>query len=60
MTRSKKPYDTKPYLDPRFLGLFNCLYLTQLLTNFGKILDSKPYDQAYHTYDTTPCLDPSI
>ena len=24
----------------------NCLYLTQFLTDFGQILDSKSYDQA--------------
>ena len=29
-----------------FLGLFNCLYLTQFLMDFGKILDCKSNDQA--------------
>merc|ERR1712208_81819 len=28
-----------------FLGLFNCLYLTQFLTDFGQILDSESYEQ---------------
>ena len=27
----------------------NCLYLTQFLTDFGQILDSKSYDQALQT-----------
>ena len=27
-------------------ALSNCLYLTQFLTDFGQILDSKSYDQA--------------
>ena len=40
MTKYKKPYYTTPRL-----GLFNCLYLSQLLTDFGQILDSKSYDQ---------------
>ena len=31
---------------PQFLGLFNCLYLTQFSTDFSQILDSKSYDQA--------------
>ena len=26
--------------------LFNCLYLTQFLTDFSQILDPKSYDQA--------------
>jgi len=42
MTQPNKPYDAKPL--PLFLGLFNCLYLTQFFTDFGKILDSKSYD----------------
>ena len=32
-------------LSPPLLGLFNCLYLTQFLTDFCHILDSKSYDQ---------------
>ena len=31
---------------PYFLGLFNCLYFTQFLTDVGQILDSKSYCQA--------------
>ena len=31
---------------PLFLDLFHCLYLTQILMDFGQILDSKSYDQA--------------
>ena len=53
MTKPNKPYDTTPRLNPSnigtlpyFLGLFDCLYLTQFLTDFSKILDSKSYDQA--------------
>ena len=50
MTKSNQPYDTTPRLDPSIYGLFpslfNCLYLTQFLTNFSQILDSKSYDQA--------------
>ena len=43
MTKPSKPQ----YLGtlPQFLGLFNCLYLTQFLTDFGQILDPKSYDQ---------------
>ena len=29
-----------------FWTALNCLYLTQFLTDFGQILDSKSYDQA--------------
>ena len=32
-------------LVPYFIGLFNCLYLSQFLTDFGQILDYKSYDQ---------------
>ena len=53
MTMPNKPYDTTPCLDPSNLGpypsslcLFNCLYLSQLLIDFGQILDSKSYDHA--------------
>ena len=35
MTKPNKPY----------LGLFNCIYLTQFLMDVGQILDSEPYDQ---------------
>ena len=31
------------------LGLFNCLYFTQFLKDFGQILDSESYDQAQQT-----------
>ena len=34
------------YVTPYEAALSNCLYLTQFLTNFGQILDSKYYDQA--------------
>ena len=35
---------------------FGALYLTEFLTDFGQILDSKSYDQAQQTlwYHTTP------
>ena len=50
MTNPNKPYGTTPRLDPSIQGpypsLFICLYLTQFLTDFGQILDSKFYDQA--------------
>ena len=41
-----------PPLFPRLVvtpyeaALSNCLYLTEFLTDFGQILDSKSYDQA--------------
>ena len=34
------------YLYQTFLTNFRALYLTQFLTDFGQILDSKSYDQA--------------
>ena len=34
------------YLYQSFLTNFGALYLTQFLTDFGQILDSKSYDQA--------------
>ena len=46
MNKPNKPYDATPCQDKKFLGLFNCLYLTQCLTDFGNIVDSKPYNQA--------------
>ena len=30
----------------KLVEVSNCLYLTQFLTDFGQILDSKSYDQA--------------
>ena len=38
-----------PDVRPSGVTTLNCLYLTQFLTDFGKILDSKPYDQALQT-----------
>ena len=34
------------YVYQTFLTNFRALYLTQFLTDFGQILDSKSYDQA--------------
>ena len=34
------------YVTPYEAALSNCLYLTEFLTDFGQILDSKSYDQA--------------
>ena len=31
---------------PYEAALSNCIYLTEFLTDFGQILDSKSYDQA--------------
>ena len=39
---------------PQFLGLFNCLYLSQFLTDFCQILDSKSYDQSKQNYMIPP------
>merc|ERR1711947_61578 len=33
-----------------FWTALNCLYLTQILTDFGQILDYKSYNQAEQTY----------
>ena len=60
MTKPNRPYDTTPCLDPiiyyhyirhflRHLTNFGVLYLTEFLTDFGQILDSKSYDQAKQT-----------
>merc|ERR1711888_251129 len=35
------------------LNYFKCFYLSQFSIDFGLILDSKTYDQAKQTYDTT-------
>ena len=37
------------YVTPYEAALSNCLYLPQFLTDFGQILYSKSYDQAYQT-----------
>ena len=37
------------YVRPSGVTTLNCLYLTQFLTDFGQILDSKSYDQALQT-----------
>ena len=34
------------YVTPYEAALSNCLYLTQFLTDFGQIVDSKSYDKA--------------
>ena len=38
-----------PSIRPSGVTTLNCLYLTQFLTDFGQILDSKSYDQALQT-----------
>ena len=47
---AKDPNGAKPFMGHRPLsmavGFFNCLYLTQILTDLGQILNSISYDQA--------------
>ena len=53
MTTANKPYDTTPRLDsiiqehyPSSQVYLTAYNVTQFLTDFGKILDSKSYDQS--------------